>query len=425
MGCIHNNSINETILNYKQSSGLDVYVIPKQGFNKYYGVLAVNYGSNDNEFIAPGGYKSKVVPDGIAHFLEHKMFEQKYGSILDDYAALGSSPNAYTTFTTTAYLFTASNNVKENIKLLMRNVFNPYFTELGIQKEKEIICQEIKMYEDNPNWRVYFNLLDCLFIKYPAKKEVAGTLKSISEIDKGLLYYCYNTFYQPSNATLVIVGNVKASEVNKIVDQEIDKIEYVKRKTIKRIYPHEPVKLNKAYAEQRLSISMPLFAFGFKDMDIGYDGRDLLKKELETSIVLESLFGRSSSVFNMLYNEGIINNTFSSDYIGEKDYGYSLVAGESKEPMKVYDRIQKIISMDKKIEENRYERIKKKFTGQYISSFDSIEHIGNNFISYKMKNINLFDYLEVLNEIKYEDIARRYKEHLLTDNMAISAIYPL
>lgn len=424
MKCTYNDSIKESIYHTKHDTGLDIYVIPKGDFSKYYGIFAVNYGSNDNEFIIPETNKSIIVPDGIAHFLEHKMFEREQGSIFDDYAALGSSPNAYTTFTTTAYHFTASSNVDENIELLLHSVFNPYFTENSIEKEKEIISQEIKMYEDNPNWRVYFNLLDCLYTKYPVKKEVTGTLDSISKINKELLYDCYNTFYHPSNALFLMVGDVNPDSINETIERVVNEKTYEKSKNPMRIYPHEPAKLNSNYKEQKLSIAIPLFAIGFKDNDVGYNGRNLLKKELETSIILEGLFGRSSFIFSQLYDKGLINDTFSSDYIGEKDYGYSLIAGESKDPGKVKNEIQKLITSKITMDEDRFQRIKKKFTGQFISSFNSIESIGSNFVSYGMKNINLFDYQEVLSGIKYKDIIQRFEGHFLYENMALSVISP-
>lgn len=426
MKSTYNESINETLFYDKHDTGLDIYVFPKRGYSHLYGVFAVHYGSNDSEFIPAGEDKSIIVPDGIAHFLEHKMFDKKDGNVFDDYATLGSSPNAYTNFTTTAYLFSSTGNVKENIKLLFESVQNPYFTDESIEKEKGIIGQEISMYKDNPNWRVYFNLLDCMYIKHPVKKEIAGDLKSISMINRELLYDCYSTFYHPSNAMFIMVGDVDYSEIYNIVDSCLQKHVYEKVKLPKRIYPHEPAELNKKYTEQRLSVAQPLFAVGFKDTDVGYDGNNLLKKEMETSLILEQVFGRSSKLFRRLYDEGLINDAFGNDYIGEKDYGYSMVSGESRDPMKVCEIIKSEISKggEQILYQDKFERIKRKFIGQFLSSFNSVEYIGSNFVSYYMRKINLLDYLDVINEIQYIDIINRFKAHISDKNMAVSIIYP-
>lgn len=426
MNIIYNESINETLYYNKHETGLDIYVLPKSGYSQLYGVFAVRYGSNDSEFIPPDSNKGMTVPDGIAHFLEHKMFEKKEGSVFDDYANLGSSPNAYTNFTTTAYLFSSTGNVKENIDLLLNNVQNPYFTDESIEKEKGIIGQEIRMYQDNPNWKVYFNLLDCLYVKYPVKKEITGSIESISMINKDLLNECYKTFYHPSNAMFVMVGDVNPDEIVHMVTDNIEKHGYEKKLLPRRVYPHEPPELNKKFAEQKLSVANPLFAVGFKDVDVGYDNRHLLKKELETSLILEQLFGRSSSLFRRLYDEGLINNSFSSDYIGEKDYGYSMIGGESKDPVKVCDLLkEEILSRGLgMLKEEKFEMIKRKFMGQFLSSFNSVEYIGSNFVSYYMKKINLLDYIDVVNTVKYEDIVNRFKTHISDKNMAVSIIYP-
>lgn len=426
MNSTHMESVNETLYYKKHDSGLSIYVIPKKGYSAIYGVFAVRYGSNDSEFLVPGDNKSTTVPDGIAHFLEHKMFEQKEGNIFDEYASIGSSPNAFTNFTTTAYLFSSTGNARENINLLLKSVQNPYFTDESIEKEKGIIEQEIRMYQDNPSWKVFFNLLDCLYVKYPVKKDIAGTVESIYRIDRDLLYRCYNTFYHPSNAVFLLVGDVEPLDIYDIVHSNLMGHGYNAAGTPKRIYPHEPPELNKKQIEERLSVSQPLFAIGFKDTDVGYDNRQLLKKELETSIMLELLFGKSSALYRDMYDTGLINNTFSSEYVGEKDYGYSMVGGESKDPKRVYSIIEETILNNgiKMLGEEKFERIKRKITGQFLSSFNSVEYIGSNFISYYMRNINLLYYLDVINEVNLDGIVKRYKSHLSDKNMAVSIVYP-
>ena len=185
----------ETLYRYEHSSGLKAFVLPKKGYSKKYAAFATNYGSIDNEFIVPGDKKPTRVPDGIAHFLEHKLFEQEDGNVMDKFSRLGSNPNAYTGFNQTVYLFSCTDRFDDNFRLLLDYVQNPYITEESVEKEKGIIGQEIMMYQDNPGWRAFFNLLGALYRKMPVRIDIAGTIESISKIDRDTLYTCYNTFY--------------------------------------------------------------------------------------------------------------------------------------------------------------------------------------------------------------------------------------
>ena len=200
--------IGETLYEYEHGSGLKVFFVKKPGYNKKTAMFGTNYGSIDNTFKVQGSDKEIVVPDGIAHFLEHKLFEQEDGNMLDKFSKLGASPNAYTSFNQTVYYFSCTDLFEENFSMLLDYVQNPWLTDENVEKEKGIIGQEIRMYEDNPNWRVFFNLLDCLYVNHPVKLDIAGTIESISKITKELLYDCYYTFYTPSNMVVVVVGDL-------------------------------------------------------------------------------------------------------------------------------------------------------------------------------------------------------------------------
>jgi predicted Zn-dependent peptidase len=189
--------IQEKVYEYEHSSGLKAFVIPKEGYNKVYSTFATYYGSINNCFIAPGEKSETKVPDGIAHFLEHKLFEQEDGSVMDKFSKIGAQSNAYTSSTQTVYLFSCTDKFDENFKLLLKFVQNPYLTDENVEKEKGIIAQEIRMYEDNADWRVFFNLLNALYVNHPVKIDIAGTVDSISKITKDALHKCYNTFYHP------------------------------------------------------------------------------------------------------------------------------------------------------------------------------------------------------------------------------------
>ena len=213
--------LGETLYEYVHESGLKVLFVKKPGYNKKTAMFGTNYGSIDNVFKVQGSDKEIVVPDGIAHFLEHKLFEQEDGNMLDKFSKLGASPNAFTSFNQTVYYFSCADLFEENFRMLLSYVQNPWLTDENVEKEKGIIGQEIRMYEDNPNWRVFFNLLDCLYVNHPVKLDIAGSIESISKITKELLYDCYHTFYTPSNMVVVVVGDLVPEEVFSIVENMI------------------------------------------------------------------------------------------------------------------------------------------------------------------------------------------------------------
>ncbi|MDE4542068.1 pitrilysin family protein [Thermoanaerobacterium sp. R66] len=419
---IFNDLIKEKMYKYEHKSGLNVFVMPKKGFIKQYAIFATHYGSNDREFIIPGESEPTHVPDGIAHFLEHKMFEEESGSIFEEFSKNGASANAYTNFTTTAYLFSCTDNFYSNLRLLLDFVQRPYFTDENVEKEKGIIAQEIRMYDDDPSWRLFFNMLGGLYHVHPVKIDIAGTIESISKIDKDILYKCYNTFYHPSNMVLFVIGDIDVDKVAEIVN---DSVKSKKRDGhIKRIYPDEPTKINKNYVEQKMSVSMPLFNIGFKDNDIGYGGKRLLKRDITTQICLEILAGRSSDLYEELYNDGLIDTTFDVEYVGEVDHGYSIIGGQSVDPEAVKKALIAKISSIYKVDDADFYRIKRKLLGRFIKSFNSVESIAHNFISYYMKDINILDFTSVIEDITPDDVLNRFKTHFNEDNCVLSVVKP-
>ncbi len=205
--------LEETLYYEQLDNGLDVYILPKNGFHKTFATFTTNYGSVDNEFIPLGKTEPVKVPDGIAHFLEHKMFESEDGDVFHTFGKQGASANAFTSFTRTAYLFSSTTNVNQNVETLLDFVQHPYFTDKTVEKEKGIIGQEITMYDDNPDWRAYFGTIENMYEKHPVKIDIAGTIPSINKITKEDLYTCYETFYHPSNMLLFIVGSVDPEEM--------------------------------------------------------------------------------------------------------------------------------------------------------------------------------------------------------------------
>ncbi|MFL8800011.1 MULTISPECIES: EF-P 5-aminopentanol modification-associated protein YfmH [unclassified Clostridioides] len=424
---IVNDILREEVYYEKLQNGLDVYFMPKRGFTKKYAILATNYGSNDLEFIPIGEDKKIRVNEGIAHFLEHKMFEQPDGGdAFDKFSKLGVSANAFTNFTMTAYLFSATENFYESLEHLIDYVQTPYFTDENVEKEKGIIAQEIKMYNDDPDWNVYFNCLKAMYVNYPARIDIAGTVDSIYKITKEELYKCYNTFYNPGNMALFVVGDL---DVEKVVDvtkkannYDVDKLS----KSIERFYPEEPKSVKEKEVIEKFPISMPMFNIGFKDNNVGLKGKELLRKEIVTDILVGMLFKKGSKLYEDLYMQGLINENFGAGFSSQVDYAFSIIAGDSKEPKKVKDIIIEYIENSKKegLSKEEFERTKKKKIGSFIKYFDSINFIANSFISYVFKDINILDYLDVVKDITFDEVEERLKEHFKEEYCVISIVEP-
>lgn len=422
---IQYDKVGEVLYRYEHSSGLKAFVVPKKGYSKKHVTFATHYGSVDNRFIIPGEDAPTQVPDGIAHFLEHKLFEQKDGSVMDKFAILGSNPNAYTSFNQTVYLFSCTDRFDENFELLLEYVQNPYITQESVEKEKGIIGQEIMMYQDNPGWRVFFNLLGAYYSLHPVRIDIAGTAQSIAKIDADTLMKCYNTFYHPSNMIILVVGDVDPDSVFGMVESLIEKKE--PRDAIKRIFPDEPDCINKPYVEQSLAVSSPIFQMGYRDNHVSTEGVELLMYEVAVKVLLEMLAGKSSLFYEQLYTQGLLNSSFATDFSIEKGYAFSALGGESKDPERVMDKFFQTVKHAEKhgLNEECYERLIRSMLGKYMRRFNSVESISHSFISVYFKDANMFDYLDVYDRISFKYISEIFDRHFRRDNLAMSVIKPV
>lgn len=417
----------EVVYMGKHESGLKVHLIPKKDYSSSYAIFATNYGSVDSEFVVPGENEAITVPDGIAHFLEHKMFDQPDGSnVFDKFSVYGGNANAFTSFNITAYLISTTSNIEENLEILMDYVQSPYYTDESVNKEQGIIGQEIRMYDDSASWKMFFNFINCLYKNHPVKKEIAGTIESISHITADYLYKCYNTFYNLSNMALVVIGNIDIDKITDVIEKSI-KIKDGDKGTIKKIYPDEPDEIETNYVEKNMAIAAPMFMMGFKDTDNKLSGEALLKKNIEMTILLRMLFAKGTDIYEKLYDEGLINSTFSTDYTIHCDYAFSSLDGESKDPKKVYEII---IDEIKKLHktglcEEDFERAKKVVWGRYIRMHNDIEDYANMYIQSLFMGIDYFDYYNVYKTINFEDVVLRFKKHFNPELSALSVVYPM
>ena len=407
MQIIENDKVKEKLYIKKLENGLTVMVVPKKGITKKYAIIGTHYGSIDNKFVIPGEVEETSVPDGIAHYLEHKMFEQESGvNSLDTLTALGANANAYTTNDHTAYLFETTDNFYESLDELLDYVQHPYFTDENVEKEKGIIGQEIMMYDDLPESKVYMNALKSMYKNNPIRIDIAGTKESISEIDKNVLYTCYNTFYHPSNMAMVLCGDFEPEQIIAEVEKRMVKKE--NQGEIKRIYPEEPREILKDYKEEKMEISTPIFVIGIKDELVD----EKIKRHIAIEILLKILLGKSSELYNVLYNEDIIKEELDASYEFAQNYAHVIIQGQSKAPEvllnKLKDEIQKI--KENGINNEEFLRARKNVYATYIKEYNSIQEISTMFLADYFKGINSFDYLE-----EFSTVTKEYTEQILED----------
>ncbi|WP_404450121.1 insulinase family protein [Sutcliffiella horikoshii] len=400
------NQLAETLYHETLDNGLEVYLLPKAGFHKTYATFTTKYGSIDNKFVPIGKDDFVTVPDGIAHFLEHKLFEKEHGDVFQDFSKQGASANAFTSFTRTAYLFSSTSNVEKNLETLMDFVQAPYFTEKTVEKEKGIIGQEITMYEDNADWRAYFGLIESMFHNHPVKIDIAGTISSISNITKDLLYTCYETFYHPSNMLLFIVGPMDTNEMMQFIKDNQGKKTFKEEEEIKRQFDEEPTSVNEKKKVLKMNVHTSKCMVGIKESNPTKQGTELLKHELTVNIMLDLLFGKSSDHYQKLYDDGLIDETFAYDYTGENGFGFAMLGGDTSEPDKLAERLQTILLQfdPTSIEEEELERIKKKKIGSFLRALNSPEFIANQFTRYAFNNMDLFEVTPQLEKITLEDL---------------------
>lgn len=405
--------LKETVYHEKLENGLNVYVLPKPGFHKTFVTFTTKYGSVDNSFVPLNRNEPIQVPDGIAHFLEHKMFEKEDGDVFQHFSKQGASANAFTSFTRTAYLFSATANVEKNIETLVDFVQAPYFTEQTVEKEKGIIGQEIRMYDDNPDWRLFFGLIDNMYESHPVKIDIAGTEESIAGITKDLLYTCYETFYHPSNMLLFVVGPVDPDPIISFVKQNQQKKPYSPQPPVQRYFEDEPKEVARVKKVLKMPVQTPKCLIGFKEKNPGRQGQELLRRELALNVLLELMFGSSSENYEALYNEGLIDDSFSFDYTEEDHFGFSMIGGDTKDPDLLEKRLYSMIQdfKEEPFDEMAIERVKKKKIGSFLQSLNSPEFIANQFTRYQFAGMNLFEVVPVLEQLSADDLKRVLGEH--------------
>lgn len=421
-----NKMLNEKYYTFKHKSGLEVYVIPKK-MTTSYAIFATRYGAIDNKFKLDTDKDFTIVPDGIAHFLEHKLFECEGGiDAFELFAKTGASANAFTSNTMTAYIFSCVENFYESLEILLDFATHPYFTEKTVQKEQGIIGQEIRMYDDHPGARLNKGLMKALYEKNKIRIDVAGTIESISEINADILYKCYNTFYNLNNMALCVCGDIDVNEVEKACDKILKEAEKI---TVIRDYEDEdePKSVYRKRSICELDVAKPMFAIGIKDIKISRDPKERTKKAYAMEILNEMLFSQSSKFYNDLYNENLIAQDLSSGAEHTKYCSFNVISSESENPEEVYSRFVEYIEERKKqgLNNEEFELSKRTVYASHIKSFDSVENIGDNFIYNLFDGADLLDAADIISSITLDYVEKLLHQLYQEECYAMSIVNPI
>jgi len=405
-------------------NGLAVLVLPKKQFLRTFGILSVRYGSFDSKFRVPGGDVVEV-PPGIAHFLEHKLFEEEEGSVFDRYAAWGASVNAYTSYMQTSYLFSTIENWRESLAYLVEFVNAPHLTEENVEKEKGIIEQELRMYADHPDFKILSMLMENLYHEHPVRLDIGGTVESVRSITVEQLQLCYDTFYQPANMALVVVGDIDPEDACELVRSR-----YPERSgpgyAVERFDPKEPQEIVQPWAEAELPISRPRYMLGFKH-DPLWQGEDLLRTQITMTLGLKLLAGRSSRAYGELYETGLIDDSFYASFRGLPRLAYSVFASDTDEPETLHERLVQRINQLKEggVDAAEIERFKKDFWGRTVGSLDSFEFTANRITASHFEDVPYHRYLEVLQDVTAADVQSALQDLLDWDRSSVSILKPV
>ncbi|SET39740.1 Predicted Zn-dependent peptidase [Salinibacillus kushneri] len=420
------NQIQETLYYETLDNGLDVYLLPRDEMEKTFGIFSTKYGSIDNTFTPLDKDEYVTVPDGIAHFLEHKMFEKEDGDVFQQFTKQGASANAFTSFTRTAYLFSSTENVDANVKTLLDFVQDPYFTEETVEKEKGIIAQEINMYDDQPDWRLFFGMIGSMYENHPVKIDIAGTVDSIQKITKDDLYTCYETFYHPSNMILFVTGKFEPEEMMKKIKENQQNKSFRPAGEIKRSFPDEPVQVAKKEEEIHMPISISKCLVGIKEdpSQLTYD--HLPKLKLVTQMVYDSLFSKSGPYYEELYNEDLIEDGFDYEIHIEENFAFSFVGGNTQKPKELSAKLQEMLLKIKTEQwcEESFARMKRKQMGDLLKTLNSLEGTANQFIDYHQLGLNYFDLYETLHAMTKEDFEEIVQSWISEDRISTCYILP-
>ena len=415
-----NDLLGESVFHVKHPTGLNIYIMPKSGYTTTYAIFATKYGSIDTSVRKADG-TFETIPEGTAHFLEHKLFEGEELDAFEQFAKTGASANAYTSFDRTAYLFSCNENFYESLGILLDFVQKPYFTQETVEKEQGIIGQEIRMYKDLADWEVMFNLLTALYYEHPVRIDIAGTQESIAKIDANLLYDLYRNFYNLNNMVLCICGDADCEKVLAVADEHLEKTGGEKNE---RRFIYESPKPVKPVIEENLSVAQKQFLIGYKE-----DRKTpevSLADEIASQVMLETLFGRTSPLFNDLLSKELIDMGFYSEFFCGSGYACCMAGGTSRDPEQAAEIIRKAVAEAVRtgLDPAAFERTRRKLYGSMVKMYNSVEGVSNHLMTMHFGGCKPFEELEVCRNLTIERANRRLRK-LKNSYSALSIINPL
>ena len=412
--------IGESVCREKLANGLQIYVVPKPEHARKYAFFATRYGGMDTRFSLNGQWLD--TPAGIAHYLEHKMFDTKEGNALQRLAQNGAEPNAFTSNAMTGYYFDSTEKFEENLEILLSFVSIPYFTDESVAKEQGIIGQEIRMIEDNPDWQLYTRMMKALYRSHAARESIAGTVESISHITAKTLYDCHRAFYTPSNMVLTVVGNVDPIHVadlaRRILPPEGGPV-------IPRDYGQEPAAVAEKETKMAMEVAMPQFLTGFK-CDPAPEGEDYMRLAAIGDMACDILLGDSSPLYQRLYEQGLINTSFGGAFEMMPGVAYLYAGGDSKESRTVAAEILKEARRlsTEGIDEDFYQRVRKAAFGENLRGLNSFENIAVTLTEGYFHGYDPLRFPQVFDTIGKEDIADFLARNITEDRAVLSEITP-
>ena len=411
----------ETVFSDRLDNGLTVYVDVKPDFQKSYAFFATDYGGMDMEFQLDGQWYD--TPAGVAHFLEHKTFDTKDGNALQDLAANGASPNAFTSSAITGYYFESTEKFYENLKILLSFVSQPYYTQESVDKEQGIIGQEIRMIEDDPENQAYYAMLEGLYAHHPIRVSVAGTIESISRITADTLNLCHSAFYNPGNMVLCVAGNVDPEKVLELAREILPK--NGKGSILRDYGPDEPAAATGSRTELKMEVSTPIFRLGWQ-MDPAPKGEEQLRQKLIAELACEALLGNSSPLYARLYRDGLINGSFSYGFDGYLSCAYAMAGGESADPDAVAaaiageaDRIGR-----EGVDAALFDRLKKGRYGAEVRSLNSFENICVGMAQAHFAGYDMLRFPEIFEGISQADVEACIRTCFTPERAALAVVQP-
>ena len=399
-------------------SGLTIMLCPMAGFSTAQAAITTQYGSVDLSYETAQGIQRS--PAGVAHFLEHKLFESPQGDAMELFARTGANANAYTSFDKTSYYFTCTDQFQQNLEYLLDFVTHPYFTAQTVAKEQGIIAQEIVMYEDDPDWRVYFNLFQGMYHSHPIQIEIAGTVQSIQEITHETLYDCYRTFYNLNNMVLTVTGNFQPEQVLETVDRLLPPAPAA---SLRHLMPQEPVSVARPLVEQKLQVAIPQFQFGYKLPPL--EGKAQAEMLVMDELMLDLLCGESSDLYQNMYEQNLINSTFGQEVLAAPGCYASIFSGESRHPKEV----ARLLDQEIRIRQEQgfspalFELGKRALYGRYAGMFERVDSMNSLLMFGFMHQMDVYSLLDRVADLTLEQVQQRLGAYR-SDCSTLSIVWP-